>query len=120
MKTAKEYLREAIGYELNSSHMTYVDALAAVQAAIEDAGSVRDQVRQGLADYFDEVLPLPPLPPLPADTPPIRLGACQKCGEARRECGQSECPRPLSNVFPPACPRCLQRGADCLCEQPPF
>jgi hypothetical protein len=29
-----------------------------------------------------------------------------------------DAPRP--NVFPPACPRCLQRGADCLCEQAPF
>jgi hypothetical protein len=32
----------------------------------------------------------------------------------------------LANVFPPACPRCLQRGAECLCppmfprEEPPF
>ncbi|MGI4834652.1 MAG: hypothetical protein ACRYFK_14445 [Janthinobacterium lividum] len=33
---------------------------------------------------------------------------------------------PPQNVFPPACPRCLQRGAECLCppmfprEEPPF
>lgn len=27
---------------------------------------------------------------------------------------------PRQNVFPPACGRCGQRGADCLCEQPPF
>ena len=29
-------------------------------------------------------------------------------------------PPPSARVFPPACPRCLQRGAECLCEQPPF
>ncbi|MGI4736097.1 MAG: hypothetical protein ACRYG7_13050 [Janthinobacterium lividum] len=126
MKTAEEYLRAAIGYELRSSRMTYVDALEAVQAAIDDADSVREQVRQALTDYFDNVLPDPL--PLPEAAPPIRLGACRKCGEWRRDCGNAECPTaaPFQRVFPPACPRCLQRGAECLCppkplgEEPPF
>jgi hypothetical protein len=97
MKTAQEYLRTAIGYDLNGSHMTYADALEAVQAAIDDAGSVREQVRQALTDYFDSVLPEPAPPVLLDSSPPIRLG------ERLRQTG---------------CWRCGQQY--CNCEQPPF
>jgi hypothetical protein len=99
MKTAQEYLRAAIGYDLNGSHMTYVDALEAVQAAIDDASSVREQVRQALTDYFDTVLPEPAPPVLPVNMPPIRLGE-------------------RFFQFPP-CHRCGSR-THCGCEQPPF
>lgn len=104
MKTAEQYLRDAMGYERTGTFINYMDALEAIQAAIDDAGSVREQVRQALTDYFDTVLPEPAPPVLPANTPPIRLG------QAREQV----------NVYPPACGRCGQRGADCLCEQPPF
>lgn len=102
MKTATEYLYAVMGCEPVNSRIDYTDALEAVQAALDDAATIRAQVRQGLADYFDDILPLPPLPEPPARAP-IRLGQ-----PAQR------------NVFPPACSRCGQRGAECLCEQPPF
>jgi hypothetical protein len=103
MKTAEQYLRDAIGYERTGTFINYQDALEAVQAVIDDAGSVRQQVREALAEYFE-----PLLPELPA-LAPVRPA-----------------PTPIANVFPPACPRCLQRGAECLCppmfprEEPPF
>jgi hypothetical protein len=99
MKTAKEYLYAVMGCEPVNSRMDYVDALEAVQAAIDDAASVRQQVAQGIADYFGDIMPLPPLAELPADAAPIRLG------EAffQRQ----------------PCYRCGKRGA-CGCEQPPF
>ncbi len=112
MKTAKEYLYAVMGCEPVNSRIDYTDALEAVQAALDDAASVRQQVAQGIADYFGDIMPLPPLPELPVDAPPIRLG--QK-------------PAPQVNVFPPACPRCTQRLDQCLCPQmfpneplPPF
>jgi NTP pyrophosphatase (non-canonical NTP hydrolase) len=54
-----------------------------------------------------------------------------QCFHAEDDGGCSLCSRPAPEpvqvqVFPPACPRCLQRGAECLCppmfpgEQPPF
>ena len=103
MKTAAHYLRDAIGYEPTSSRIDYTDALAAVQAVLDEAASTRTLMRQALDDYFGFEAPAEAAPaPEPA---PIRLGG--------------------RGPFPPACPRCLQRGADCLCpppsrEEPPF
>lgn len=127
MKTAKEYILAAFGYE-PTDWMHYANTLAAVQAALDDASSVRQQVAQGIADYFGDILPLPSLPELPADMPRIRLGCCRKCGEARQQCANTECPgaSPFPRVFPPACPRCTQRRDECLCppmfprEESPF
>jgi len=125
MKTAKEYLYAVMGCEPVHSRMDYNDALEAVQAAIDDAASVRQQVAQGIADYFGDIMPLPELPALPADAPRIRLGCCRKCGEARQQCANTECPgaSPFPRVFPPACTKCLQRPDQCVCptrEEPPF
>lgn len=95
MKTAHDYLRDVLGSE-PTNFLSYADGVKAVQAALEDAGTVRQQVAQGIADYFGDVLPLPPLPELPADAPPIRLGedffkltsaeTCRTCGKPSRTC----------------------------------
>lgn len=118
MKTAKEYLYAVMGCEPVNSRMDYTDALEAVQAALNDAATIREQVRQGIVDCFGGIMPFELPPESPAATPPIQMGQ----------------PLAQPNVFPPACPRCLQRGAECLCwlpsarlvptnpneEQPPF
>jgi hypothetical protein len=97
MKTAKQYLFDVMGCEPVMSRIDYADALEAVQAALDDAGSVREQAQQALTDYFNTVLPEPAPQVLPLDTPPIRLS------ERLRQAG---------------CFRCGQQHCDC--EQPPF
>jgi hypothetical protein len=97
MKTAEQYLFDVMGCDPVGSRIDYRDALEAVQAAIDAAGTIREQVRQGLADYFEDVLPLPPLPP---NTPPIRLG------------------QTILNALP--CARCGRPSGTCQCDQAPF
>jgi hypothetical protein len=97
MKTAKQYIIDVMGYETTSSRIDMADAEAAVQAAIDEAGSVREQVRQALTDYFDSVLPEPAPPVLPDSSPPIRLG---------------------ERLYQAGCLRCGKQY--CNCEQPPF
>jgi hypothetical protein len=99
MKTAKEYLYTVMGCEPVNSRIDYVDALEAVQAAIDDAGSVRQQVREALAEYFEPLLPDPT--PQPITAPPIRSGE-----------------RTFFESLP--CSRCGMPARTCGCEQPPF